>query len=228
VLSMWERVLDFAKARGAREGDNPARWKGCQEYRFPKLCATRDAHYSAMDYVELPGFLTKLRARQVRSVSAVALEFLILTGARTGEVLGLQWSEIDWDNKVWSLAGMRTKQGRSHRVPLSDRAMTILQARCPNIGAAGHVFPGFKNGPLSGKALTWVLRDMGSKVTVHGFRSTFRDWCGNETQFAREHVEECLGHLVGNTTERAYRRSDALEKRRAILQSWCEFCHDAR
>jgi integrase len=224
---MWARVFDFAKARGAREGDNPAAWRGNMEYRFPRQPNIDRNHYAAMDYVELPGFLAELRARQVRSSAARALEFLILAAARTGEVLNMAWDEIDWDNKVWSLIGMRTKQGRPHRVPLSTRAMELLavQQQCRN--GSPYVFLGNRK-QLCGKSMVWVLRDMGSKVTVHGFRSTFRDWCGNETEFPREYVEECLGHLIGNATERAYRRSDALEKRRAILQSWCEFCHDAR
>jgi integrase len=224
VLSMWERVLDFAKARGAREGDNPAAWKGCHQYRWPKQPNIDRNHYTAMDYAELPGFLGELRAREGRSIGARALEFLILTCGRTGEVLGAKWSEIDLDNKVWSLVGMRTKQGRAHRVPLSSRVMELLTVQRQYGNGSDYVFTGNGHGPLSGKAMTWVLRDMGSKVTVHGFRSTFRNWAGDVTDFQREHVEECLGHQVGNATERAYRRSDALEKRRVILQSWCEFC----
>jgi integrase len=222
---MFERVLDFAKARGMRAGDNPAAWRGNMEYRFPRQPNVDRNHYAAMDYVELPGFLTKLRARQVRSAGARALEFLILTAARTGEALNMAWDEIDWDNKVWSLIGMRTKQGRPHRVPLSTRAMELLavQKQCAN--GSPYVFLGNRK-QLCGKSMVWVLRDMGSKVTVHGFRSTFRDWCGNETEFPREYVEECLGHLVGNATERAYRRSDALEKRRVIMDAWAEYCHD--
>jgi integrase len=226
ALEMFARVLDFAKAGGAREGDNPAAWKGCHQYRWPKQPKVDRNHYTAMNYVELPGFLTELRARQVRSSAARALEFLILTASRTGETLGLQWSEIDWDNKIWNLAATRTKQGRAHRVPLCDRAMELLavQRQCRN--GSDYVFTGNGHGPLSGKAMTWVLRDMGSKVTVHGFRSTFRNWAGDVTEFQREHIEECLGHAIGNATERAYRRSDALEKRRAIMQAWCEFFHD--
>jgi hypothetical protein len=168
ALAMFERVLDFAKARGQRTGDNPAAWRGCHQYRWPKRLHTDHKHYAAMDYVELPGFVAELRARQVRSSAARALEFLILTCARSGEVLGAQWSEIDWDNKVWSLVGMRTKQGRPHRVPLPDRAMELLavQRQCAN--GSDYVFTGNGHGPLSGKAMTWVLRDMGSKVKREG------------------------------------------------------------
>jgi integrase len=227
ALAMWERVFDFAKARGAREGDNPARWKGNMEYRFPRQPNIDHNHYAAMDYVELPEFVSKLRARQVRSSAARALEFLILTAARTGEVLNMTWEEVNWDQKLWSLDAPRMKQGRPHRVPLSGRAMELLAVQQQCCNGSPYVFLGNRK-QLSGKSMVWVLRDMGSKVTVHGFRSTFRDWCGNETEYPREHIEECLGHQVGNSTERAYRRSDALEKRRVILQSWCELCHDAR
>jgi integrase len=138
---------------------------------------------------------------------------------------------VDWDNKLWTLTADRMKQGRPHQVPLSDRAMAILRARHERSvprGAQLFVFTGYNRTQLSAKSMAYILRAMGLGVTVHGFRSTFRDWCGDCTEFQREHVESCLGHLVGNATERAYRRSDALEKRRAILQSWCEFCHDSR
>jgi integrase len=225
ALAAFARVLDFARARGMRQGDNPANWRGCQEYRFPRSNKINSNHYAAMDYTELPEFLTKLRARQKRSAGARALEFLILTAARTGEVLNMTYDEIDWDAKVWNLVGMRTKQGRAHRVPLSTRAMNLLERRksCSNF-----VFFGYNRRQLSAKIMPYVLRSMGSTVTVHGFRSTFRNWAGDVTDYQREHIEECLGHAVGNATERAYRRSDALEKRRAILQSWCEYCHDPR
>jgi hypothetical protein len=220
-------VLDFAKARGAREGDNPASWKGCHEYRWPKQPNIDRNHYTAMDYTELPGFLAGLRARQVRSSAARALEFDTDSLSNRGGA-GPSVVRIDWDAKVWTLAATRTKQGRAHRVPLSDRTMELLAIQRQCVNGSDYVFTGNSHGPLSGKSMTWVLRDIGSKVTVHGFRSTFRDWCGNETEFVREHVEECLGHLVGNAVERAYRRSDALEKRRAIMQAWCEYCHDPR
>jgi integrase len=218
---MFERMLDLAKARGLRAGDNPASWRGNMEYRFPRQPNIDPNHYAAMDYLELPDFLSKLRTRQVRSSAARALEFLILTASRTGEVLNMTWEEIDWENKFWLLAAARTKQGRAHRVPLSVKTMELLAVRQQCRNSSPYVFLG--NGH---KSMVWVLRDMKQTVTVRGFRSTFRDWCGNETEFAREYVEECSGHLVGNATERAYRRSDALEKRRVIKQAWCEYCHD--
>jgi integrase len=136
----------------------------------------------------------------------------------------MKWDEVDWETKVWSLTGMRTKQGRPHQVPLSNRAMAILQMRRERTSSP-YVFSGYRRKELAEKSMAYVLRAMGEKVTVHGFRSTFRDWCGDCTEFTREHVEQCLGHAIGNATERAYRRSDALEKRRAIMQAWAEFCH---
>jgi integrase len=227
VLSMWERVLDFAKAKGMRQGDNPAAWKGCHQYRWPKTRTTDHGHYAAMDYVELPEFVSKLHVRQVRSVAARALEFLILTSARTGEVINAQWSEIDWDAKVWNLAATRTKQGRAHRVPLSARAIELLAMQKQCVNGSAYVFTGNGHGPLRSKAMAWVLHNIEqTAVTVHGFRSTFRNWAGDVTNFQREHIEECLGHQIGNAVERAYRRSDALQKRRAIMEAWASYCHD--
>jgi integrase len=187
VLSMFERVLDFAKARGAREGDNPCRWKGNMEYRFPKKCSTSGAHYSALSYVELPGFLTKLRARQSHSVGATALEFLILTATRTGEVLGMQWDEVDFEQRVWTLSADRTKQNRPHQVPLCNRAMAILRARHERSAkwSSPYVFLGYNRTQLSSKSMAYILRAMGLDVTVHGFRSTFSTWTGEETNFDR-------------------------------------------
>jgi integrase len=185
ALAMIGRILDFAKARGMRQGDNPASWRGNMEYRFPRL-PNNHGHYAAMDYAEVPDFVRVLRTKQVRSIAARALEFLILTVARTTEVREMTWSEIDWDNKVWTLEAERMKQGRVHRVPLSARAMELLAVQRSN--GSPFVFTGNRN-QLSAKSMVWVLRDMDSKVTVHGFRSSFRDFCGNDTEFQREFVE---------------------------------------
>jgi integrase len=224
ALSMWERVLDLARARGMRQGDNSASWRGMMEYRFPRNKKIKN-HYTAMAYANVPTFVHALVARQNRCVGAVALEFLILTAARTGEVLNMTWEEIDWNSKVWTLTGMRTKQGRPHQVPLCSRAMAILQARRERTSTA-YVFSGYRRKELADKSMVYVLRAMNMRVTVHGFRSSFRDWCGDCTEFAREHVESCLGHAVGNGTEQAYRRSTALEKRRVIMEAWASYCHD--
>jgi integrase len=224
ALGVFARVLDFARAKGMRTGDNPASWRGMQEYRFPRSKKTDGAHYAAMTYCQVPEFVRALVAKQRCGVSAIALEFLILTACRTGEALAMRWDEVDWDQKLWTLGADRTKQGRPHQVPLSDRAVALLQARREKTSSP-YVFTGHRHQHLSHKSMLHIMRRMGVKETAHGFRSSFRDWCGDTTEFAREHVELCLGHAVGNATERAYRRSDALEKRRAIMQAWSEYCH---
>jgi integrase len=235
ALNAFARIFDFAKARGICSGDNPAAWRGCHEYRFPRRTKMEKNHYNAMVYTTIPKFVLALVAKEKNSTGAAALEFLILTAARTNEVRTMRWDEIDWEAKVWTLAADRTKQGRVHQVPLSNQAMVILTNRRDYMGILGdiyqrphspYVFTGWKQKrPLSSKAMHHVLNSMGVDVTVHGFRSTFRDWCGDETEFAREHVEACLGHAVGNGTEQAYRRGTALEKRRVIMQAWADFCH---
>jgi integrase len=225
ALGMFARVLDFAHAKGMRQGDNPASWRGMHEYRFPRNKKNKN-HYTAMAYTNVPTFIRALVARQNHCVGAAALEFCILTAARTNEVLAMKWEEIDWDKKLWSLDAPRMKQGRPHQVPLCNRAMAILQARRERTSTA-YVFSGYRRKELADKSMIYVLRSMGIKVSVHGFRSSFRDWCGDETEFAREHVEQCLGHAVGNGTEQAYRRSTALEKRRVIMEAWASYCHDS-
>jgi integrase len=224
ALAMFERVLDFARAKGWRNGDNPASWRGMHEYRFPRQKSKELRHFAALPYVELPEFVRKLRVRQSRSSGAVALEFTILTATRTGEVLGMQWSEIDWDNRVWTLPAERTKQGRQHQVPLCNRAMKLLEEQRHYSPGSEYVFTGYKRDRLAEKSMVSVLKNLRVDVTVHGFRSTFRDWAGDMTDFAREHVEECLAHSVGNGTERAYRRQNGLEKRRLIMEEWSGFC----
>jgi integrase len=139
----------------------------------------------------------------------------------------MPWAEVDLEQRLWTLPADRTKQGRMHQVPLCNRAMAILQARREQTSLP-YVFSGYRRKELADKSMVYVLRSMGIKVTAHGFRSSFRDWCGNETEFAREYAEECLGHAVGSSTERAYRRQTALEKRRVIMEAWSQFCHDAR
>ncbi len=176
-----------------------------------------------MPFDDVPAFVSRLR--EVEGVSARALEFAILTAARSGEVLGARWSEIDPEGKVWTVPAARMKAGREHRVPLPERAVEILTGLAETkIG--DHVFPGAKRGsPLSVMALTMVMRRTGmGNFTVHGFRSAFRDWAGERTNFPREIAEAALAHVVGDATERAYRRGDALEKRRALMAAWAAFC----
>ena len=218
-----EQIIDYAIAHEFRQrGDNPARWRHHLDKILPR--PTKGAggqHHAALPYAELPAFMADLRRRE--STSGRALEFLILTAARTGEVLGARWSEIDLDGKLWTISGTRMKAGKEHRVPLSDRAIEILRgmwARRSN----DYVFAGLR-GPLSSPALGAMLKVMGraGTITTHGFRSTFRDWAGDRTAFARDVVEAALAHTIENKVEAAYRRGDALEKRRRLMDAWSEY-----
>jgi integrase len=216
-----ERVLDFAKARGMRSGENPARWRGHLDAVLPRRQKLTRGHHKAMPFDQVPQFINRLRGME--GVAPRALEFLILTAGRTGEVLGAKWDEIDLANRRWTVPATRMKAGRMHRVPLTDRALAIL-ADLPEIRTGEHVFPGLKRGrPLSNMAMEAVLRRMDVEATVHGFRSAFRDWAGERTHFPREIAEAALAHLVGDAVERAYRRGDALEKRRELMEAWGGF-----
>jgi integrase len=216
-----ERVFDFARARGQGNGENPARWRGHLDAVLPKRAKLTRGHHKAMPFDEVPAFMTALGDRD--GIAARALEFAILTAARSGEVMGARWDEFDLEARVWMVPATRMKAGRVHRVPLSARAVEILremqQKRFSDL-----VFPGTKPGrPLSVMALEMVLRRMKVDVTVHGFRSAFRDWAGERTHFPREVAEAALAHLVGDAVERAYRRGDALEKRRELMDAWANF-----
>ena len=220
-----EAVLDAARAMGhiPRNEANPARWRGHLDKLLPKRQKLTRGHLAAMPFDDMPEFIATLRER--KAVAALALEFLILTAARSGEVLGARWAEFDLDAKVWTLPAARMKAGREHRVPLSGRALAILETLA--VARTGDFcFPGQKAGKsLSGKALEMVLRRMkADSVTVHGFRSAFRDWCGEVTSFPRELAEAALAHVAGDATEQAYRRGDALEKRRGLMEAWAGFC----
>ena len=220
-----ERVLDSAKARGLRTGENPAAWRGNLALILPPAKKLSRGHHTALPYVELPSFVVALRTR--RAMAALALEFTILTAARSGESTCATWSEIDFANGLWTVPGERMKSGRPHRVPLSKRAVEILHTveplRDPERG--DWVFPGQARGrPISGLTMHMLLRRMKIDVTPHGFRSTFRDWAGDETHHAREIIEAALAHVVGDKAEQAYRRGDALEKRRLLMQHWADFC----
>jgi integrase len=223
VRGRIERVLDAAAARGLRLRDNPARWRGHLANLLPARQKLARGHHAAMPFNDVPAFVAKLR--EAEGVSARALEFAILTAARSGEVLGARWSEIDLTAKVWTVPAARMKAGREHRVALPDRVVAIL-ATLAAARIGDHIFPGAKRGkPLSAMAVTMVMRRMGmGHFTVHGFRSAFRDWAGERTNFPREVAEAALAHVVGDATERAYRRGDALEKRRALMEAWGRFC----
>jgi hypothetical protein len=218
-----EHILDAARAKGYREGVNPALWRGHLDKLLPKRLKLSRGHHAAMPYEQVADFVGKLRDR--KAMAALALEFLILTAARSGEVLNARWAEIDFASRVWTVPPERMKAGRIHRVPLSTRTNDILKA-LDECRTSDFVFTGQKpNRPLSGMALEMALRRMKIQgVTPHGFRSSFRDWCGNETNFSREIAEAALAHVVGDETERAYRRGDALERRRELMQAWADYC----
>jgi integrase len=225
-----ERVLDAAAAKGQRTGANPARWRGHLVNLLSKKQKLVRGHHKALPYAELPAFMVELRTRP--ATAARALEFAILTAARSGEVYNATWGEIDRAGKVWTVPAGKMKAGREHRVPLTARAISILdEMAAVGIDPADHVFPGTRRDPatkrfkpLSGMAMEMLLRRIEVDVTVHGFRSTFRDWCGEETEFPRELAEAALAHVVGDETERAYRRGDALAKRRKLMDAWDVYC----
>jgi integrase len=219
VRGRIEKILDAAKAKGFRQGENPARWRGHLDHLLPKQSKLARSHYAAMPYGDVRGFIGELR--QHEAIAALALEFCILTAARTGEVLGARWSELDLDKRVWTIPPHRMKAGREHRVPLSDRAAAILK-QLEEIRTGEFVFPGQrKDRPLSDVALR---RTKANGSTVHGFRSSFRDWAGNETHYPRDLIETALAHVIGDKAEQAYRRSDALEKRRKLMEAWASYC----
>jgi integrase len=221
-----ERVLGAAKVRGKRAGENPARWKEHLDVLLPKRKKkSLRRHHPALPSDQVTAFIDMLRTR--RSIAARALEFLILTAGRTGEVLGIQWKEIDLEAKLWTVPAVRMKMGVEHRVPLSGAALAVLTTMSySNTGPDAFVFPGMRpRKPLSNMAMEMILRREGyDAYTVHGFRSTFRDWCGEETEYPREIAEAALAHSVGNEVERAYRRGDALAKRRALMDDWANYC----
>jgi integrase len=220
-----ESILDFAKARSYRDGENPARWRGHLDKLLPARGKVRKVkHHAALPYAELPGFLVALREQE--GIAARALEFTILTAARTGEAIFARWSEIDLLDKVWTVSAARMKAGREHRVPLSARALGILdEMQVHRHADDGFVFPGGKPGkPLSNMAFLMLLRRMKrDDLTAHGFRSSFRDWSAERTHFPSEVAEMALAHVVGSKVEAAYRRGDLFDKRRRLMDAWAEF-----
>ena len=215
-----ETVLDAAKARGYRDGDNPARWRGHIAQILPARSRLTRGHHKAMPYDAIPAFTALLRER--RATSALALEFVILTATRTSEVLGATWGEVDLAKAIWTIPAARMKAGKEHRVPLSPRAVEILEAVKPLNKAS--LFPADKGGELSTMAMSMLLRRMDSDCTVHGFRSGFRDWAAECTGYAHEVCEMALAHAIGNKSEAAYRRGDLFEKRRRLMSEWATYC----
>jgi integrase len=222
-----ESVWDWAKTKHRLKGENPARWRGHLAYVLPRRQKLTRGHHAALPYGKVPAFVASLRERE--AMAALALEFLILTAARSSEVREAKWSEMDLKAKVWTVQATRMKAKREHRVPLTERALEVLaKVQVLSEGKAdASVFPAANGGPLSINAFRALLLRMdlkGSEVTPHGFRSSFRDWAGEVSNFPREVAEAALAHVVGDATERAYRRGDALEKRRKLMVAWSEYC----
>lgn len=217
-----ERVLDWATVRQLRSGENPARWKGHLQALLPqKTAIAKVTHHAAVPYRDIGAFVGELRRQP--GIAALALEFAILTAARTGEVIGATWQEIDLDEGVWTVPASRMKSKREHRVPLSPRALEIL-AKVEKLRDGDHVFPGGRrNKPMSNMAMAMVMRRMGRTETPHGFRSAFRDWAAERTAYPNEVAEMALAHVVSDKVERAYRRGDLFGKRRRLMTDWAAY-----
>jgi integrase len=232
VRGRIEAVLDAATVRGFRQGPNPAQWKGNLAHVLPARARVRKvAHHAALPFDQMPSFFAALRSR--KSMAARSLEFAALTAARTGEVLGARWGEIDPAARVWTVPAARMKAGREHRVPLSDPALAVLELVRPlalttdgRPDPAAPLFPGPRRAlPMSNMTMLMLLRRMGrDDLTAHGFRSTFSDWAAEATAYPREVVEMALAHAIENKVEAAYRRGDLFEKRRRLMVDWAAFC----
>jgi integrase len=224
VRAIVERVLDMAGAEGLRTGDNPARWRGNLDLSLPmpgKISSVR--HFRALPMPELPEFMQELAAK--RTTGALALRFGILTAARSGEIRGAKWSEIDLDEQVWTVPGTRMKNGRTHKVPLCPDATALLES-LPRDHGTDLVFVSPRGRQLSDMTLTKVLKDMGLKVTQHGFRATFRTWAQEHTSYPEEVCELALAHVHSDATRAAYARSELIEKRRLLMSDWGRFCRE--
>lgn len=224
VRQRIEAVLNWATVSGYREGDNPARWRGHLDHLLPNPAKIQaKEHHAALPYAKVPAFISALKVQA--GVAARALEFTILTAARTGEVIGARWEEFDLDRQIWTIPAARMKAGKEHTVPLSPRALAIIKVM-QKTKEGPFVFPGGKaKTPLSNMAMNATLRRMKvSDVTVHGFRSSFRDWAGESTNHHREVVEHALAHQLKDKAEAAYHRSTLLEKRRKLMQDWDLYC----
>jgi len=217
-----ETVLDWATARKYRSGENPARWKG----HLDQLLAAPNrvqkvVHHRALPIAEMPAFMSELRTRE--GTAARALEFAILCAARSGEVRGACWSEVDFQTGVWNIPGERMKAGKEHRVPLAESAIRILRSQ-PHLAGSDLIFAAARGGQLSDMSLSAVMRRMEVDAVPHGFRSTFRDWAGECTNYPRDLAEQALAHTLESKVEAAYRRGDALEKRREMMKDWAKYC----
>ncbi len=218
-----ETVIDYAKAKEYFEGDNPAAWKGMLKPLLPQPSKVQiTKHHAALPYNQIGSFMKELRERS--GVSPRALEFAILTAARSGEIRGAEWSEIDLEGKTWTIPASRMKAAKEHRVPLSDAAVALLKA-LPRFKGINYVFPATRKGQLSDTALLAVLKRMGyTDLTQHGFRSTFRDWAGETTNYPREVIEHALAHQLADKAEAAYQRGTLWPKRVALMDEWSGYC----
>lgn len=224
VRGRIESILDWATVRKYRTGENPARWKGHLDKLLPARTKVKKIeHHPALPWLEMGAFMVKLREQE--GVAAKAVELAILTACRSGEVRGAVWEEFDLDAGIWIIPPERMKAKKEHRVPLQEKAIQLLRKQ-KELFPNGYVFPGMKEGkPLSDMSLTAVLRRMEqNEITVHGFRSSFRDWAAESTAYPNEMVEMALAHTIGNKVEAAYRRGDLFEKRRRMMQDWSNFC----
>jgi integrase len=221
-----ERILDYAMARGWRTTANPARWRGHLANLLPRRSKVAPVrHHAAMPWRDVPGFMGRLR--RARGLGARALEWTILTAVRTGEAIGARWSEIDMETRVWTIPAARMKAGKEHRVPLSDAALAILTELAPlrPEEGDGFLFPGRAGRPISSMTMAMMLRRMGhADLTVHGFRSAFRDWCEEATSTPHAVAEAALAHAIGDKVEAAYRRGDLFRKRALLMQQWADYC----
>jgi integrase len=225
VRGRIERILDWATTRDYRQGENPARWRGNLATQFPERTKVKTVrHHPALPYAELPAFMERLMAAD--GIASQALQFTILTTSRTNETIGALWPEIDFDKALWTVPGDRIKAKREHRVPLSRTALTLLRKRHELTGGQGFIFPGARaRKPLSNMAMLALLARLErDDLTVHGFRSTFRDWVEETTNFPGSVAEAALAHVVGDKVEAAYRRGDLFEKRRRLMTAWATFC----
>ena len=218
-----ESVLDWARVHGYRQGENPARWRGHLDKLLPaRSKVAKVEHHPALPWREIGAFMQALRT--MPGTAARAVELIILTACRTGEAIGATWPEIDLKGRTWTIPAERMKAGREHVIPLSDAALRVLEVQAAEHGMDGYVFPG-KNGPLSNMAGLQLLKRMGrADLTVHGFRSTFRDWAGESTAHPREVIEHALAHQLRDKAEAAYQRGDLLAKRRVLMADWAQWC----
>ena len=218
-----ESVLSWSTVAGFRTGDNPARWRGHLDTVLPKPNkVSKVKHHKALPWQDINPFLDKLKKR--KGITAKALEFLILTATRSGEVRGAVWDEIDLDNRLWTIPEERMKAGKEHRVPLTDQMIEILTS-LPKLDNEPNVFPAPRGGSLSDMAISSILRNMKVDAVPHGFRSTFRDWCAESTSYPTIVAEMALAHTIGNKVEAAYRRGDLMTKRRKLMESWSKYCN---